>query len=874
MCWQNKIINVHLLQMICQNLHDRKRTAALALIGILLSVQTFSQSDSITVVIKPSYDSVSKLHRFLLGENYRKLWAVPVTVKIFHLSKENGGYTIIKQGGGLQTRSLRLRDSSGKEWVLRTIEKYPERKLPPNLKASIEKDILVDQVTTANPFAALTVPPFETALGIPHANPQIVYVADDEGLGEYRSDFANKVFLFEERGTEGNTDTDNSAKVQDKLTADNDVSIDQEMVLRARLLDMLLGDWDRHEDQWRWEKNKNKKETVYTPVPRDRDQVYYKTSGVFPWIVSHQFLMSKFQGFHTSIRDIEGWNVNARFFDRFFLTGLDEQQWKEQIAFVQNTITDSLIYAAIQLLPPSVYELSGKNIIQKLVTRRKNLEELALRYYRFISKKVDVPMSDKQELFDVRYNDDGHVAITIYKIKKSGAKDKVLYQRVFVPGITKEVRLYGRGGDDVFSVTGHQTASIKIRMIGGEGTDSFYVDANTPNKKDLYIYDRKDEKNIIPKEIDAKKRLGYDSTVNAYEPNNFKYNLSGPVFSADYNRDDNIILKAGWLDVVHGFRKAPFASRQELWVNYSTGRNFFRIIYDGDFKKIAGNNDLYVSIYSRGPHYIRNFFGIGNETIFPDEGNRKITYYRTRFDYVTAEARLRHPLAKYLSVNVGIRSQYYSAAATQNSNNSLDSFSNSHPDYNIFSNKFYAGFVAGIVYDTKNEATLPSAGIQAQLNVMAIKAFDTEKRTYTQVTGGFEHFLSLNKDSTIVLANRVGAGATGGKPAFFQLLYLGGSTNLRGYRNYRFAGNSFVYHNIELRAKLFDFTSYLLPGTVGLTLFNDLGRVWVPGESSAVWHDGYGAGIYIRPAQLALIQIQAGHSPEGWQPYITLGFRF
>jgi len=84
----------------------------------------------------------------------------------------------------------------------------------------------------------------------------------------------------------------------------------------------------------------------------------------------------------------------------------------------------------------------------------------------------------------------------------------------------------------------------------------------------------------------------------------------------------------------------------------------------------------------------------------------------------------------------------------------------------------------------------------------------------------------------------------------------------------------FAYHNIELRVKLFDFTSYLLPGTVGLTLFNDFGRVWAPGESSAAWHDGYGAGIYIRPAQLALIQIQAGHSPEGWQPYITLGFRF
>jgi len=868
---------MYIYTMIYCYLHNSKKKGALfflLLISTLLSVQTFSQADSITVIIKPSYDSVTRLHRFLLGENYRKLWAVPVTIRTFYLSKENGGFTVVKQGGGLQTRSLRLRDTAGKEWVLRTIEKYPERKLPPNLKASIVKDILVDQVTTANPFAALTVPPFETALGIPHANPQIVYVADDEALGEYRSAFANKVFLFEERDAESNANTDNSAKMQEKLKGDNDVSIDQEIVLRARLLDMLLGDWDRHEDQWRWEKIKNKKETIYIPVPRDRDQVYYKTSGVFPWIVSHQFLMSKFQGFNATIRDIEGWNVNARFFDRLFLTGLDEQQWKEQIAYVQNSITDSLINAAIQLLPPPVYALSGKEIIQKLIIRRKNLEKLALRYYRFISKTVDVPLSDKHEHVDVHYNDDGHVAVTIYKIKKSGGEGRILYQRVFVPGITKEIRLYGRGGNDIFSVTGNQTSSIKIRMIGGEGVDSFYVDANTPNKQDLYIYDRKDEKNIIPKDINAKKRMGRDSTVNAFEPDNFKYNLSGPVFSADYNKDDNIILKAGWLYMIHGFRKTPFASRQELWVNYSTGRNFFRIIYEGDFKKVAGNNDLSVNIYSRGPHYVRNFFGVGNETIFPDKGNRKINYYRARFDFVTAEARLRHPLAKYLSISAGIRSQYYSAAASENVNNSIDSFSNSNPGNNIFSNKLYVGLVAGIVYDSKNDATLPNAGIQAQLNMMAIKTFDAEKKSFTQVTAGFEHFLSLTTDSTIVLANRVGAGTTGGKPAFFQLLYLGGSTNLRGYRNYRFAGNSFVYHNIEIRVKLFDFTSYLLPGTVGLTLFNDLGRVWVPGESSTAWHDGYGAGIYIRPAQLALIQIQAGHSPEGWQPYITLGFRF
>jgi len=863
--------------MIFQNLHSGVaplRVVFLVLTGMLVNVQLFSQTDSITIAIKPSYDSVTNLHRFFLGTNYRRLWATPVTIKVLHLSKENGGLTIVRQGGGLQTRSLRLRDSTGKEWVLRTLEKFPERKLPANLKASVVKDILVDQVTTANPFAALTVPPFADALDIPHANPQIVYVARDEALGEYSNDFAEKVFLFEERSAEGNAGADNSEKMQEKLADDNDVSIDQELVLRARLLDMLLGDWDRHEDQWRWAKNKNKKDIVYTPIPRDRDQVYYKTSGVFPWIVSHQFLMSKFQGFHKTIRDIKGWNVNAAFFDRLFLTALDENQWKKQITIVQSTITDSLINTAIQLLPAPIYALSGKDIVDKLILRRNNLTRLALEYYRFISKTVDVPSSDKQEHFDIGYEDSGRVRVTIYKIKKSGDEDKIVYHRVFIAGTTKEVRLYGRGGNDVFTVTGSGSVSVKVRMIGGDGVDSFYVDKNRPNKRRLFIYDRKDEQNIIPAQVKARNRTGTDSSINVYTPRNFKYNLSGPVFSADYNRDDNIILKVGFLSEVQGFRKSPFAARQEFWVNYSTGRNFFRLLYNGDFKKIAGNNDLYISIYSRGPHYVRNFFGIGNETVFPNEGNRKITYYRTKFDYVTADIRLRHPLETHLSINAGVRAQYYSAAASANTGNSLDSFSGQYPAKKIFSNQFSGGPVVGMVYESRDDATLPGAGIHAQINIMLVKALNAEKNTFTQVTADAEHYLRLNKDSTIVLANRLGAGLTGGNPAFFQLLYLGGSTNLRGYRSYRFSGNHFLYHNVELRVKLFDFVSYLLPGTVGLTFFNDVGRVWAKGESSHAWHDGYGAGIYIRPAQLALIQFQAGHSTEGWQPYITLGFRF
>ncbi len=86
------------------------------------------------------------------------------------------------------------------------------------MKATIAKDILQDQVVTGHPYAALTVPPFAEAIGIPHANPEVIFVPDDPALAEYRSDFANSVLLFEEREPFDAEQTDKSEKAQKKLT--------------------------------------------------------------------------------------------------------------------------------------------------------------------------------------------------------------------------------------------------------------------------------------------------------------------------------------------------------------------------------------------------------------------------------------------------------------------------------------------------------------------------------------------------------------------------------------------------------------------------------------------------------------------------------
>jgi hypothetical protein len=831
------------------------------------------KNDSITIAAAPEYDKVSKLHRTLFGENYRKLWAVPVKIRVFRLQKEKGGLTILQTGGGLQTKSLRLRDPSGQEWVLRTVQKYPERKLPPNLRKTVTKDILQDQVSTANPFAALTVPPMAEALHILHSNPEIVYVPDDPALGEYRKSFANGVFLFEEREPLESDKTDNTTKVQAKIKGDNDVRFDDKMVLRARLLDMIIGDWDRHDDQWRWDKDKKGKSTLYTPIPRDRDQVYYKTTGVFPWIVSHQWLKAKFQPFHDKIRDIKTWNLNGQYFDRYFLNQLSEADWKEQIAYVQTHLTNQVIENAFKRMPADIYKLSAPQLISTVKARRDNMTTQGIEYYRFLSQIVEIPMSDKKENFDIREEANGQVKVTINKITKEDSIAQVVYNRSFDPVVTKEIRLYGFDGKDVFKVTGDGKSPIKVRMIGGDGVDTFMVAPAMNNKSHLYIYDRLDKKNILPESSAAKLRLSKDTTVNDYDKNNYRFNRFEPIILGHYNNDYGLSLVAGFSYTKHGFRKEPYAYRHKLLVDYSFVRHSYLITYEGDYKKAIGNNDLSINIVSRGPNSVNNFFGIGNETRFADKGSREIGFYRNRYDLVNADIKLTHTYGNF-KVNTGVAAQYYNSEQIKNQLKFLNTYNSANLQENVFTSRYYTGLVAGTDLDTRDNPNRPTKGIYWHTTLKGLQQLNNGDDRFGQIVSEFNFYLNPDKDSVFTISNRTGLGTTIGNATYYQQLKLGGLHTLRGFHTWRFTGKTMAYNDLELRLKVLDFNSYLFPGSIGILGFNDVGRVWSPNESSSQWHDGYGFGVFLIPADLISLQFSRGYSKEGSISYLSIGYNF
>jgi hypothetical protein len=97
---------------------------------------------------------------------------------------------------------------------------------------------------------------------------------------------------------------------------------------------------------------------------------------------------------------------------------------------------------------------------------------------------------------------------------------------------------------------------------------------------------------------------------------------------------------------------------------------------------------------------------------------------------------------------------------------------------------------------------------------------------------------------------------------YFQALTLGANNYLRGFRKDRFSGSSLAYADVELRVKLFDIKSYILPGALGIIGFNDFGRVWVKNEHSTLWHDAYGGGFYYTPFNMVIISITTALSGE------------
>ena len=86
----------------------------------------------------------SVVGEFFLGKHYRFLWTTPVKVKVLDLKTE--GLRITKRGGGMQTTSFTLEDSSGQAYSLRSLDKDPVSVIPTVLWRTVLGLFIRDQI--------------------------------------------------------------------------------------------------------------------------------------------------------------------------------------------------------------------------------------------------------------------------------------------------------------------------------------------------------------------------------------------------------------------------------------------------------------------------------------------------------------------------------------------------------------------------------------------------------------------------------------------------------------------------------------------------------------------------------------------------------
>ena len=252
-----------------------------------------SGSDRVRTTPQGRYEA-NAVKRLLFGGGHRSLWSTPVDATVLDLETFAGGLSVLREGGGLQTRSLRFQGEDGQVWNFRSLDKDATRSLDPELRATIAASVMQDRISALLPLSAMVVAPLLEAADVLHADPTLVVLPDSPRLGEFRERFAGLLGWIEVRPDEGPDGEPGFAGALQVVGSDRLLErvegrpheyVDALAFLRARLMDVYVGDWDRHPDQWRWagfEKGRSGDRTVvrFEPVPRDRDWALSRLDGL------------------------------------------------------------------------------------------------------------------------------------------------------------------------------------------------------------------------------------------------------------------------------------------------------------------------------------------------------------------------------------------------------------------------------------------------------------------------------------------------------------------------------------------------------------------------------------------------------------------
>ncbi len=790
------------------------------------------------------------LKKLLFGSHHRSSWNEPTKVPFLDLENTHQGLRIYEKGGGRQSTSLKIKGGDGREYVFRSVDKDPTGVLPLELRGTIVADLLKDATSMQHPYGAMVVAELLNSTDILHATPDL-HVLPNSNTEPFLQTYGGLFGMLEEKPTRAKNvkvpfaeadDVVQSYRMFRELYEDNDNEVDTEGYAKARMLDILVGDWGRHEDNWKWAEYDRGKSKFYRPIPRDRDHAFSRWDGALIWLLDREWAKESGENFGYTIRDIRSLTWPARHLDRFIAAEVSKEQWLEAARYLKSQLTDEVIANAVKKLPAESYALSGEELTTKLQARIKDLEEYALQFYLQQAREVDVVGSNKKEHFECVRNADGSVEVSAYPLKSAGEADKRFYYRRFIPGETREIRLFGLGGDDVFNITGSSNQSIKVVVVGGPGDDNITDQSAVKGaSRKTRIVDRQENNLHLGKE--SKVITHWDPVHYNYNRTAFAYNRYFPLIIVGYNANDGLGLTGGVTLTRNKLGKEDFAEKHSFRARITTEEiRLFR--YNGRFHHTFGKWDVTVGTLLANHNDFNFYYGLGNGTTKTDS-LFNADYYRTRYDTYGVHVGLIRDFWKrsHFSAQIG----YENNGEVIDANTILDD-PNPAPNLITPQNANLVELRSQLLLDFRDRRAFPERGVSLDLQYRHGVLTDNEE-SYGIIKGSIQKLATFTKEKPITLGLTVGGSTSfnASNIPFYKLEYLGQLNGLRGFQENRFTGESLAYYNVQLRIELAKFRTSILPMKFGIGGFYDSGRIFSDFDITNKWHQGYGGGFYLIP---------------------------
>lgn len=836
----------------------------------------------ITSVYPESLTKKSKFYTWLWGEHYRKYYSIPIQAQVATLDTLKSGLDPVRAGGGHQSNSLRLIAKNGQEYAMRGVKKsairflnavaFKNSSLGDDLKETAAEKFLLDFYTTGHPYTPFAIENLAEKINLLHTSSVLYYIPKQKKLGEFNNEYGNELYQIEERlsGSDadlkklnGATATMNTLDIMENLHKSEKYSVDEKSYIRARLFDMLLGDWDRHEGQWRWAEYKDNDRYVYKPIPKDRDQAFSKYDGFLFKFIMMAPPLRHMQTFKENIRNVKWMNREPYPLDIAFLRNATEEDWKREAEYIQQNLSDKAIDEGFRNLPKEIQDGTIELIKKNLKIRRDKMVQYSTEYYKTLQKTVILTGTNKEDRFVIK-KDKNKVNIAQYRVKNEG--EELVFQREYPGDKTNEIWVYGLDDKDTFDVSGIESSRIKVRIIGGENNDVY----NITDGRNIKLYDFKSQKNTYNIKGHTAKKITDEYEINTYNYTKPTYNYWAGYPSLSYNPDEGAKIGALIRYTQNGFERNPYSAQHTLKANYLTATSGVELMYNGNFPNAIGKWTFDLKARFTTPDFAQNYFGFGNETLNNDDETGK-NYNRVKMQQlqVTPSLSRKSFLGFVQSVQLGYED--YKVKYTPE-RFIVQSY---QIDPGVLESQKFLGAKYTFSYEHSDHPAFPTMGLGFALSAAWKTNLEDTKRNFMTYEALLNIAHRIDNNGRFVLATKVqGRYINNNHFDFFQGAELGGNNGLRSFRDYRFIGRSSLFQNSEIRWNFGKVKNGFVPIDFGILGGYDYGRVWMDNDNSGKWHQSVGGGIWISALETLSIRAAYFTGSEGGRFTAGAGFWF